>query len=67
MYNCITIGGNVVAFVQMPPPPPPDFVWGEGGMCTQASNVAELLEHWTCNLEAQSSSPALTAGWICSR
>ena len=34
-------------------------------MCTQASNVAELLEHWTCNLEAQSSSPALPlAGFV---
>ena len=29
-------------------------------------SVAERLEHWTCNLEAPSSSPALTASWICS-
>ena len=57
----------MVACVQMPPPPPPIFSEGRGGMCIQASNVAELLEHWTCNLEALSSSPALTAGWICSR
>ena len=25
------------------------------------------LERWTCYLEALSSSPALTASWICSR
>ena len=30
-------------------------------------SVAEWLEHRTCNSEAPSSSPALTAGWICSR
>ena len=58
----------MVACVQMPPPPPPpDFFGGEGGVYTQASNVAERLERWTCNLEALSSSPALTASWICSR
>ena len=28
--------------------------------------MAEQLEHWTCNLEATSSSPVLTASWICS-
>jgi len=28
--------------------------------------VAEWLERRTCNLEAPSSSPALTANWICS-
>ena len=28
-------------------------------------SVAEQLEYWTCNSEAQSSSPALTANWIC--
>ena len=60
MYNYITIGGNVVACVQIPLPPP-NFFWGEGGIYTQASNVAKLLECWTCNLEALSSCPALTA------
>ena len=30
-------------------------------------NVAERFERWTCNPEALSSSPALTASWICSR
>ena len=25
------------------------------------------LERWTCNFKAPSSSPALTASWICSR
>ena len=29
-------------------------------------SVAEWLDRWTCNSEAQSSSPALTAIWICS-
>ena len=29
--------------------------------------MAKQLERlWTCNLEALNSSPALTAGWICS-
>ena len=31
------------------------------------SSVAKWLEPWTCNLEALSSSLALTASWICSR
>ena len=30
-------------------------------------SVAERLDRWTWNLEAQCSSPALTASWICSR
>ena len=29
-------------------------------------SVAEWLDRWTWNLEAQCSSPALTASWICS-
>ena len=29
-------------------------------------SMAEPLERWTCNSEAPSSSPALTASWICS-
>ena len=29
-------------------------------------SMAEWLERWTCNPEAPSSSPALTANWICS-
>ena len=29
--------------------------------------LAEWLEHWTCNSEVPSSSPALAASWICSR
>ena len=29
--------------------------------------MAERLEPWTFNSEAPSSSPALTASWICSR
>ena len=33
---------------------------------TCGGSVAEWLERWTCNSEAQSSSPALTASWICS-
>ena len=28
-------------------------------------SVAEQLEYWTCNSKAPSSSPALTANWIC--
>ena len=28
--------------------------------------MAKCLERWTYNSEATSSSPALTAGWICS-
>ena len=28
--------------------------------------MAQCLEHRTCNLEAPSSNPALTASWICS-
>ena len=28
---------------------------------------SEQLEHWTCNLEAPRSSPALTTRWICSQ
>ena len=30
-------------------------------------SVAKWSERWTCNSEALSSSPALTASWICSR
>ena len=29
--------------------------------------MAERSERWTCNPEALSSSPTLTASWICSR
>ena len=29
-------------------------------------SVAAWIERWTCNSEAPSSSPALTASWICS-
>ena len=31
----------------------------------QGASLAEQLERWTCNSEALSSSPALTASWIC--
>ena len=30
-------------------------------------SMVERLERWTCNSETPSSSPALTASWICSR
>ena len=33
----------------------------------RGGSVAERLKRWTCNLEAQSSSPALTTCWTCSR
>ena len=33
----------------------------------EAGSVSDRLERWTCNSEALSSSPALTASWICSR
>ena len=29
--------------------------------------MVEWLGRWTCNSEAPSSSPAVTASWICSR
>ena len=29
-------------------------------------SVAKRLERWTCNPETASSSPTLTASWICS-
>ena len=28
--------------------------------------MVEWLAHWTCNLEAPSSSPTMAASWICS-
>ena len=33
----------------------------------EAGSVAEWLKRRTCNSEVPSSSPALTANWICSR
>ena len=33
----------------------------------QEGRMAQWLERWTCNLEALSSSPTLTASWMCSR
>ena len=36
-----------------------------GPFRAQRGSVAEWLERWTCNPEAPSSSPALTANWIC--
>ena len=33
----------------------------------EGGSVDERLERRTCNSEAPSSSPALTASWICSR
>ena len=37
------------------------------GVIFIGESMAEWLERWTCNPEAPSSSPALTANWICSR
>ena len=38
-----------------------------GSVEERGGTVAERLERWTCNPEALSSSPTLTASWICSR
>ena len=34
---------------------------------SHGGSVAERLERWTCNSDAPSSWPTLTASWICSR
>jgi len=35
--------------------------------CQAGGSVVEWLERWTCNSKAPSSTPALTASWICLR
>ena len=37
----------------------------EAGIILLFGSMAKWLEHWTCNSEAPSSSPAQTSRWIC--
>ena len=51
--------------IVFPPPPTPHFYFFSPSSSAFYCIVAEQLEHWT-NSEVPSSSPTLTAGWICS-